>query len=361
MSHHFDTRLAKEDPSLNVSDVYLFQGAPDTTVMAMTVNPDVGLSAPDTLHIEGLYAFRLDLTGDAHEDVVFKFRFNEPRHANADEHVHVQKFQVRRATGEAIGGDNGELLIEGDTGKVQNTSGIRAFVGTAPDLFAADAVGTQSLQKTFYNEHRYDGEAFLRQRHNFFRNRNITAIVLEVPNRLIGKRTVHAWATVSLYGHAPEMQVSRWGLPMITHLFLNDPGNQEVKEMYNKSVPSDDITLFSGYIADYIQKMTTYAASAANPEEYGRQVASRLCPTTLPYELGSAAAFDLTRFNGRPLGDDVMDVMLALLLNRPIQDGAAPDRNRIRAEFPYFGEPYSKEEQKDVVPWHPRTRMMTHA
>ena len=43
MSHHFDTKLAKEDPSLNVSDFYLFQGAPDTTVMAMTVNPDVVL------------------------------------------------------------------------------------------------------------------------------------------------------------------------------------------------------------------------------------------------------------------------------------------------------------------------------
>jgi Domain of unknown function (DUF4331) len=276
-----------------------------------------------TLHIEGLYAFRLDLTGDAREDVVFKFRFNEPRHVNGDEHVHVQKFQVRRATGEAIGGDKGELLIEGDTGKVHSTSGIQAFVGIAPDMFAADAVGTQNLQKAFYNEHRYDGEAFLRQRQNFFKNRNITAIVLEVPNNLIGKGTVHAWATVSLYGHAPEMQVSRWGLPMITHLFLNDPGNQEVKETFNKSVPSDDIALFSGIIADYTQKMTTYAGSAMNPEEYGKQMVSRLCPTTLPYELGTAAAFDLARFNGRPLGDDVMDVMLTLATNRPLQDGAA--------------------------------------
>jgi len=111
VSHHFDTKLAKEDPSLNVCDLYLFQGAPGTTVMAMTVNPDVVLSAPDTLHMEGLYAFRLDLTGDAHEDVVFKFRFDEPRHVNGDEHVHVQKFQVRKATGEAIGGDKGDLLI----------------------------------------------------------------------------------------------------------------------------------------------------------------------------------------------------------------------------------------------------------
>jgi hypothetical protein len=78
------------------------------------------------------------------------------------------------------------------------------------------------------------------------------------------------------------MQVSRWGLPMITHLFLNDPGNQEVKETFNKSVPSDDIALFSGYIADFTQKMVTYAGSAMNPEEYGKQMVSRLCPTPCP-------------------------------------------------------------------------------
>ena len=95
-------------------------------------------------------------------------------------------------------------------------------------------------------------------------------------------------------------------------------------------------------------------ALPSTPEEYGKQMATRLCPNTLPYELGTAAAFDLAGFNGRPLGDDAMDVMLTLLSNRPIQDGAATDRNRIRTEFPYFGEPYSKEEQKDVVPLHPR-------
>jgi hypothetical protein len=95
---------------------------------------------------------------------------------NGDEHVHVQKFQVRRATGEAIAGKKGELLIEGDTGKVQSKSGIRGFVGIAPDMFAADAVAMRNLQNAFYNEHRYDGDAFLRHRQNFFDNRNITAI-----------------------------------------------------------------------------------------------------------------------------------------------------------------------------------------
>ena len=355
MSHHFDTTLARQDPSLNLCDLYLFQGAPDTTVMAMTVNPDVVLSAPDTLHIESLYAFRLDLTGDSREDVIFTFRFNEPRHVNGDEHVHVQQFQVHRATGQAVGGDKGELLLEGDTGRVHCRSGIRAFVGIAPDMFAVDAAAFHDLQNAFYKDHRYGGDSFLRHRQNFFNTRNITALVLEVPNHLIGMGTVHAWATVSLHGHAPETQVSRWGLPLITHLFLNDPSNQEVKETYNTSAPSDDIALLSGHIADFTQKMATYAGSVTDPEEYGKQIASRLCPITLPYQLGTAAAFSLAGFNGRQLRDDVVEVMLTLASHKPLQGGVAPDRTRIRSEFPYFGEPYSKEEQQDVAPWHPRT------
>jgi hypothetical protein len=349
MSHHFDTKLAKEDPSLNVCDFYLFQGGSDTTVMAMTVNPDVGLSAPDTLHQEGLYCFRFDLNGDAREEVVFKFRFSAPKHADGNEDVHVQKFQVRRATDDAIGGDKGELLIEGETGEVQSKPGIRVFVGIAPELFAGDAVALHNFLTAFYKETRYKGEAF-QNRQNFFAHRNVTAIVLEVPNDLIGKGSVRAWATASLYGHAPEMQVSRWGLPLITHIFLNDPNQQDVKERFNQSSPSDDIAFFFGYIGDFAQKMTTYAGSVKNPGEYGKQMAARLCPVTLPYELGTPAAFDLAGFNGRPLGDDVMDVMLTLAANKPVEDGAVPDRGRIRKEFPYFGEPYSKEEQKAVTP-----------
>ena len=122
MSHHFDTKLAKEDPSLNVCDFYLFAGAaPGTTVMAMTVNPDAGLSASDVLHPEGLYAFRFDLNGDAREEVAFKFRFGEPRHTDQEEHTHIQKLAVRKATGVAIRGDGGDLLIEGETGRVQTS------------------------------------------------------------------------------------------------------------------------------------------------------------------------------------------------------------------------------------------------
>ena len=236
MSHHFDTKLAKEDPSLNLCDFYLFHGPSGKTVMAMTVNPDVGLSAPDTLHPEGLYAFRFDLNGDAREEVTFKFRFGEPRHGDGSEHTHIQPFVVRKATGDdALRGDAGESLVEGETGSVATNSGLRAYVGIAPELFAANA-GFGTFMTAFYKDQRYDGDAFLHQQNPFAR-RNVTAIVLEVPSELIGKGKINAWATISLFGHAPEVQVSRWGLPMVTHLFLNDPSDQEVKEQFNASVP----------------------------------------------------------------------------------------------------------------------------
>jgi Domain of unknown function (DUF4331) len=346
MSHHFDTLLAKEDPSLNLCDFYLFDGLSGKTVMAMTVNPDVGLSAPDTLHPEGLYAFRFDLNGDAREEVTFKFRFGEPRHRDGSEHTHIQPFVVRKATADdALRGDAGETLVEGETGSVVTDADLRAYVGIAPDLFAANA-GFRAFISAFYQEQRYDGDTLLHQQNPFAR-RNVTAIVLEVPSALIGKGKINAWATISLFGHAPEVQVSRWGLPMVTHMFLSDP---ESKEQFNASVPSGDLERFAKAIADFAEKMTTYAGSAPNPAEYGKQIAARLCPNTLPYELGTRAAFEVGSFNGRALGDDALDVMLTLAANTPLVDGLAPDRTRIRKDFPYYGAPYTAEEQVGLTP-----------
>ena len=45
-----------------------------------------------------------------------------------------------------------------------------------------------------------------------------------------------------------------------------------------------------------------------------------------------------------------MDVILTLATNTPLGDGVAPDRTRIRGEFPYFGKPYTRDEQVEVLP-----------
>jgi uncharacterized protein DUF4331 len=348
MSHHFDTPTAQEDPRINICDFYLFQGQPGTTVMAMTVNPNAGISAPDTFRDEGLYAFRFDLNGDAAEEVTFKILFGEVSHANDEGHEHIQPFKVLRATGgAALRGIDGELVVEGKTGSaVKTDAGVTAYAGLAPDLFAGDGVAIITFLNTFFKTNRYDTSPFLSHR-NLFDRQNVTAIILELPNRLIGEGLVHSWATASLYGHAPEVQVSRWGLPLITHIFMPDP---VMREDYNKTTPADDITRFAPQISKVASHLAELAGSVANPPDYGKQLVARLCPTTLPYQIGTAAAFDYIGFNGRGLTDDAMDVMLSLITNTALGDGVAPDRNRTLSQFPYFGKPYSKAEQVGVHP-----------
>jgi hypothetical protein len=348
MSHHFDTPSALEDPRINVCDLYLFDGRPGRTVMAMTVNPDAGISAPDTFREEGLYAIRFDLNGDAREELAFKIMFGPPEHVAGDEHRHVQTFELRKSVGRnAVAGFSGELLHAGHTGGVTEAgSGIRVFAGLAPDLFAGDAAAFNKFRDALFKEHRLD-VAFFQSRQNFFAKRNVTAIVIEVPTTIIGRGLVRAWATASLFGHAPEMQVSRWGLPLLTHLFIPDLA---MRELFNRSVPSGDRKRFGPQIAQVAETCATLGHSSASPREYGQQVLDRLCPVMLPYHLGTPAAFDFTGFNGRALTDDVMDVILTLATNTALGDGAIPDADRTRGDFPYFGAPYTASEQAGVKP-----------
>jgi len=340
MSHHFDTPTAKEDPRINVCDFYLFRGGPGTTVMALTVNSNAGVGAPDTFRDEGLYAFRFDTNRDLREDVTFKVQFGVPSHGDGGEHV--QTFVVRRATGaDALKGAAGELIISGNTGRVVKANqGCLAYAGLAPDLFATNGVGFGAFRKALWSENRFAPESF-QNGQSFFAGNNISAIVLELPSSLIGQGMVHAWATASLYGHAPEVQVSRWGLPMITHFLLSDPSLHDASEKYNRAVPADEVALFSKPIRDFMEKVTALAHSAADPSAYATQLLARLCPGVLPYELDTPASFSFAGFNGRGLGDDVMDVILTLVTNTALSDGVAPDMRLMRPDFPYFGEPHA--------------------
>jgi hypothetical protein len=145
-------------------------------------------------------------------------------------------------------------------------------------------------------------------------------------------------------------QVSRWGLPLITNFFMPDP---EMKEQFNRSTPTDDQARFISQVGDVAENLTTLAGSTADPASYAKQLTARFFPTMLPYRLGTPAAFDRVGFNGRALTDDAMDVILTLATNTALGDGVAPDKNRTRDEFPYFGLPYSASEQAAMSPARP--------
>ena len=209
---------------------------------------------------------------------------------------------------------------------------MRAFAGIVNDPFAGDATALEAFKAAFA-QGSYKPEEF-HNRVNFFADRTIAAIVLEVPNQLISNTTrVDAWTTVSLCGHAPEQQVARWGLPLLTHIYL---GGNDLRERFNQSRPSDDDSVF---VSSIVSTVTRYAAAAGtthDPEAYGRRVARLFGSLTLPYELGTVASFDYTGFNGRSLRDNVMDNMLPLLTNSPLGTGIGPDPTRVTDRFPYL-------------------------
>jgi hypothetical protein len=335
LSHHFDTPTAREDPRLNLCDFYLFAGsAAATTAMAMTVNPAADAKTVAPFRDEAVYAFRFDTDGDRCEDVSFKARFGEILHlqSNSAEIDHVQSFNVYRAA-HAPGGVDGDLMASAQTNEVvSGEDGVRVFAGVVEDPFAGDAAALEAFKAAFAKGS-LEPEAF-RNRVNFFRDRTVAAIILEVPNRLIANSTgVSAWTTVSLYGHAREQQVARWGLPLLTHIYL---GDDECRERFNRSRPSDDDSSFISSIVSTVSKYVAAAGTTDDPEAYGRRVAGLFGSLTLPYELGSAASFDYTGFNGRSLRDNVMDNMLSLLTNSPLGTGIAPDPTRFTHIFPYL-------------------------
>ncbi|GAA5192600.1 hypothetical protein GCM10023322_52600 [Rugosimonospora acidiphila] len=334
MSHHFDTPTGREDPKLNLCDLYLFAGRPGSTVMVMTVNPEADPAKGPLFRDEGLYVFRFDTNGHGREDVSFKVQFGETNHGAGGEHV--QNFEVRRAIGDGAGhGADGDLVAAGTTSRIVTAdSGVRVFTGLTQDVFAGDSAALRAFEAAFA-EGQYKPEAF--DNHvNFFAPRRVAAIVLEVPNELIGVGLVQAWATISLFGHAPEQQVARWGLPLITHLYARD---DDLRETYNRTTPSGDNAAVLDRIGEVIRETTFLAGTANDPQAYAQRVLDRFGALTLPYELGTPASFDYVGFNGRTLHDDVMDVMLSLTTNSPLGDGANPDPDRISMEFPYVPVP----------------------
>jgi hypothetical protein len=331
MSHHFETPTGREDPRLSLGDFYLFDGRAGFTVMAMTVNPGADPTRFPLFRDGGLYAFRFDARGDGQEDVSFRVRFGAATASGSGRHE--QSFEVYRALNGETGQDgDGILIARGVTSETAaETNGVTAFAGSVHEVSAGNAAGLEEFRSALAHDE-FKPEAFA-ERENFFVSGHVAAIVLEVPNELLGLGTVHGWATVSLQGHAPEQQVARWGLPLISRLFLAD---DDARESYNRTPQSGNNRPFLGHIAGVVRRSTTLAGTAADPDAYADRVLDRLGTLALPYIVGSPAAFDFAGFNGRAPHDDVMDVMLSLMTNSPISDGASPDRNLIATKFPYF-------------------------
>ena len=132
-----------------------------------------------------------------------------------------------------------------------------AYVGIAPDVFWRQIWILRTFMTALYQDRRYDGDAFWISRIPS-RGGMLRRLVLEVPSEPIGKREkINAWATISLFGHAPEVANSAVG-PAYGYASLPERRGGE-RTIQCGTVPSEDLERFGKSIADVAEKMTTYA------------------------------------------------------------------------------------------------------
>jgi hypothetical protein len=332
VSHHLDTPTAREDPRVDLCDLYVFDGAdPATTVLVMTVNPDAGKTSPTTFHPEIVYEFKVDTNADAIEELSFRFKFGAPD-ANGE-----QPITVLSATGAAAqSGDSGEVLGQGSTNvQVSLSNGGRAWAGLRADAFYADGAAAFIFMQAALTQQTYLPKVF-EQGFNVFGGRNVTGIVLEVPTSVLGQGVVGVWATTSMHGHGLSAQIERIGLPLIQPFFNMD---DERNEAHNKRQPREDREAGRARIAEIVTQFSRLSRTTEHPEAYGQLIADLLTPDILRYHLGSAASFSFATRNGRRLTDDAADVVLSLMTNSPISDHVGYD-GRILPAFPYLATPH---------------------
>jgi hypothetical protein len=132
MSHHLDSPIARQDIRLDITDLYLFRGEIGTVFIINVCHSIAGEIPVPGYHPEGMYEFKVDLNGDAVEDLTYRVTFDERDSAGK------QRFVLRRITGSEATDPHapGTVVTQGTTGQTANAkSGLRLWAGKAGDPF----------------------------------------------------------------------------------------------------------------------------------------------------------------------------------------------------------------------------------
>ncbi|MEU7305644.1 DUF4331 family protein [Streptomyces sp. NPDC007206] len=338
MSHHLDSPAARADARLNICDTYVFRGDRGTVLVMNVCSDAAGPDTPKGFHPEARYEFKIDSTGDAVENLTYRFTFGA---AGADG---AQSLELRRLVGEDASDDHaqGVLLLSGTTGRELATeSGLRVWTGRASDPFwmnpaVVEAVGHAFQQGTDVDVPAQDAS----QVSSLFAGQKILSIVLEVPDTglLPFTRDTHIgmWATTALATDAGGWhRINRCGLPMVSPIFAQF--DDELAEKLNQTAPADDPQTFGDVITDRVAAVVAARGTTTDPRGYGRDIADRLLPDVLPYVIGTPAVFGFTKFNGRALTDNAGEVMFSLTTDSALSIGLSQDAvdTPTTSSFPY--------------------------
>ena len=216
-------------------------------------------------------------------------------------------------------GEGGEAIIEdapvsmGSDAQVTEAGGYRFFAGWRSDPFFYDVGGA-------LNDFQFTGE-------DFFADKDVCSIVLELPNNELGATEVGLWQrTLVPADEAGWVQVDRGAhTQQVTFVIPN-----EEKAEYLGGDPADDAR-FVDSIAHSLEHAGGYS-----PEE-ARRLAEPMLPDILPYDPTRPVGYP---DNGRLFTDDVGDRLVAILTNGRVTEDKVGPHDDFLSEFPYLGPPH---------------------
>ena len=323
MSHHAsgpNFGFPRGDARLDMTDLFVFTkpGDPSKSIIVLNVHPSFALASPEPTTSEpfkpgALYEFKIDTNGDAVADICYSVQFASSE--NGKQTATVRRTQGARAVGVC---DDGEVMIENAPVSVErealvtNAGDYRFFFGWRSDSFFFDVNGN-------FNHMQFTGD-------DFFKDKNVCSIVIELPNSALGTSAVGIWARTVDKTADGWVQADRGGRPLQAVFLVG-----EQREAYLSGEPAND-DRFIGVFAHELEHTGGYS-----PED-AASVARKLLPDILSYDFRRPVSFP---HNGRTLADDVVDVFFSMITNGKVTGDKVGSHGDLLDEFPYLGPPHN--------------------
>jgi hypothetical protein len=322
MSHHYsgpDFGFPLGDARLNLTDLYVFPkpGGVAKSILIMNVHPSSDWNQEPTIHDpfspDALYELMIDTDRDAVADITYRVRFSTAAGG-------AQQATLSRIEGGLGAGPDeaGQIIFEGapvssdQDARITENGDYRFFSGWRSDPFFFDPVGA-------VNNLQFTGK-------DFFADKDVCSIVLELPNSTLGPKEIGLWARTLHRTADAWVQADRGALPGQGPFLAG-----EVSDAYLSAEPVDDARFISVF-AHSLEHAGGYTPAEA------RRVAGTLLPDILRFDPARAACYPS---NGRTLTDDVLDHFLSILTNGKVKtDGVGAHRDLL-AQFPYLGPPHA--------------------
>ena len=319
------------DARVDITDHYAFQkpGDPTRTILILNVNP-LAPSHADEFRHDAIYETLVDINADAKPDIAFRYRFS--RKVNGQQFARVARVELSRELedGHLEEEEDDDVLVShapvsfgSDAIVTRGEQGVQFFAGFRSDPFFFDLLG-------FLNNFKFTGS-------DFFIDKNVFGIALDIPSRLLGRNPkVGIWTRTLVPmtfqpGHLT--QADQMGRPAINTVFNH--GND--KNLFNVTVPAVQRTTVTSNGQTFLQLFQSeLEALGGYSAAQALGIADILLPDVLTFDYSSSAGF----LNGRRLQDDVIDIELNLVTNGGVTTDMVGPHTDLLSEFPFLGKPH---------------------